>query len=59
MMWSSAAEFFAMGGHGFFVWTAYAVCAACMMVEPLLARQRHRYALRNAALQSQDNEESA
>ena len=42
MNWNSAADFFAMGGYGFFVWTSYAVCAACMLAEPLLARQRHR-----------------
>ena len=59
MTWNSAADFLEMGGHGFFVWMAYAVCAACMMAEPLLARQRHRQALRNAAQQSQDNEETA
>ena len=59
MTWNSAADFFAMGGYGFFVWTAYSVCAGCMIAEPLLARHRHRHALRNAALQSQDNEETA
>ena len=59
MMWTSAADFFAMGGYGFYVWTSYAICAACMLAEPLLARQRHRQAFRNAALQTPDNEETA
>jgi heme exporter protein D len=59
MSWNSAAEFFAMGGYGFYVWTSYAVCAACMLVEPLLARQRHGQALRSAALQAPDTEETA
>jgi heme exporter protein D len=59
MTWNSAAEFFAMGGYGFYVWTSYAVCAACMLAEPLLARQRHRQALRDAALQANDSEETA
>ena len=59
MSWNSAAEFFAMGGYGFYVWTSYAVCAACMLVEPLLARQRHSQALRSAALQAPDTEETA
>jgi len=59
MSWNSAADFFAMGGHGFFVWTSYAACAACMLAEPLLARHRHRQALRTAALQSQDTEENS
>lgn len=59
MNWHSASEFFAMGGYGFYVWTAYGVCALCMLAEPLLARQRHRQALRQAALQADDPEENA
>ena len=31
MNWNSAAEFFAMGGYGLYVWGAYAVTAACML----------------------------
>ena len=59
MNWNSTADFFAMGGYGFYVWTSYAVCAACMLAEPLLARQRHGQALHSAALQNPDNEETA
>ncbi len=63
MVWNSAADFFAMGGYGFYVWTSYAVCAVCMLAEPLLARQRHRQALQvaatTAARQTQDHEETA
>ena len=63
MMWNSAADFFAMGGHGYFVWTSYAVCFACMLTEPLLARWRHRQALHQAARmgapQGPDSEENA
>lgn len=58
MMWNSASEFFAMGGYGLYVWGSYVVCAACMLVEPLLTRHRHRQALRDAALQSTEPEES-
>lgn len=58
MNWNSAAEFFAMGGYGFFVWTAYAVCAGCMLAEPLLARRRHRLALRDATRHDPDSEEN-
>jgi heme exporter protein D len=47
--WRSAEEFFAMGGYAFFVWGSYAVTAACMVAEPLLARRRHKLALRDAA----------
>ena len=49
MNWGSASEFFAMGGYGLYVWGSYAVCAALMLAEPLLARQRHAQARREAA----------
>ncbi len=52
MNWNSAAEFFAMGGHGRFVWAAYGAAALLMLAEPLLARARHRKALQTAALQA-------
>ena len=41
MTCGSPAEFFAMGGYGLYVWGAYAVCLAAMLIEPWLAR-RHR-----------------
>lgn len=50
MQWNSASEFFAMGGHGFFVWMAYGVTAAFMFAEPFLARRRHRRALMSASV---------
>ena len=52
MNWNSAGEFFHMGGYGLYVWGSYAVAAALMLLEPLLARQRHRQALRDAAVQT-------
>ena len=45
MIWNSASEFFAMGGYGLYVWGSYGVCAAWMLLEPLLAARRHRAAL--------------
>ena len=42
MNWNSAAEFFAMGGYGLYVWGSYAVTLRCMAIEPVLARSRHR-----------------
>jgi heme exporter protein D len=42
MNWGSAAEFFAMGGRGFYVWGAYAVAAALIAAELLLLRGRRR-----------------
>jgi heme exporter protein D len=47
--WTSAAEFFAMGGYGLYVWGAYAVTAACMAAEPILVVLRHRQARRALA----------
>ncbi|MEX2962048.1 heme exporter protein CcmD [Microbulbifer sp. TYP-18] len=40
---ASAAEFFSMGGHGAFVWIAYAVTFAAMTglaIQPYLGRRR-------------------
>ena len=54
MNWHSASEFFAMGGYGLYVWGSYAVAAALMLAEPLLARLRHRSALHDAALQTSE-----
>ena len=48
MMWSSASEFFAMGGYALYVWSAYAVCLALMLIEPGLARRHRQRALREA-----------
>ncbi len=42
MQWSSAAEFFAMGGYGLYVWGAYAVTAIGIAAELLLLMKRGR-----------------
>lgn len=52
MNWESPAAFFAMGGHGFYVWGSFGVCALLMVVEPILARQRHKEALRSLRSES-------
>jgi len=44
MQWRSLSEFLAMGGRGGFVWGAYGTFALVVLVEPLLARWRHRAA---------------
>jgi heme exporter protein D len=49
MQWNSPAEFFAMGGHGLYVWGSYGVAALMMVVEPWLAVRRRTRALRDAA----------
>lgn len=46
MNWGSPAEFFAMGGYGFYVWGSFGACALLMIVEPMLARKRQRDILR-------------
>jgi heme exporter protein D len=48
MQWSSAAEFFAMGGYGLYVWGAYAVTAAVIAAESVALVNRAR-TLRNRA----------
>ncbi len=48
MNWHNPAEFFAMGGYGLYVWGAYAVTAACLATEPILAARRHRRGLADA-----------
>ncbi len=47
--WESAAEFFAMGGHGFFIWVSYAVAAIVMLTEAVAVVRRHAASLRQAA----------
>ena len=48
MIWSSASDFFAMGGYGLFVWGSYGTAFAIFLIEPWLAARRHRLALRAA-----------
>ncbi len=52
MNWNSAADFFAMGGYGLYVWGSYAAALVVMTVEPLLAQRRLRRALRDAAVRA-------
>jgi len=40
MQWNSAAEFFAMGGYGLYVWGAYAVTAVLVAVEAVTLVRR-------------------
>ena len=46
MTWSSPEAFFHMGGYGLFVWGSYALTAALMLVEPVLAARRYSAARR-------------
>jgi heme exporter protein D len=40
MNWGSWSEFWNMGGHGGYVWSAYGVTAALVVLEVLLLRAR-------------------
>jgi heme exporter protein D len=48
MNWGSAAEFFAMGGKGFYVWSAYGLTLAWMLYDALSAAARRRRAAARA-----------
>lgn len=43
--WTSASEFFAMGGYGLYVWGSYGVTAIALALEPVLTARRHQRAL--------------
>jgi heme exporter protein D len=44
------AEFFAMGGYGFYVWWSYAVAAVAVIAEIVSVRARSRRTLEEARL---------
>ena len=44
MNWGSWDNFFAMGGHAFYVWGSYAVTAALIIAEVYLLKARARAA---------------
>lgn len=52
MNWSSAAEFFAMGGYALYVWGSFGACLVAFVAEPLLIRQRHNQAVRTLRRQA-------
>ena len=41
-MWSSFAEFLAMGGYGLYVWGSLGVCALVCIIEPLALNLKRR-----------------
>lgn len=59
MNWSSANEFFAMGGHGFYVWGSFLAVALCMIVEPFVLRSRRRHALERIRVERKRHEAAA
>ncbi|MGZ8992658.1 MAG: heme exporter protein CcmD [Burkholderiaceae bacterium] len=57
MNWGSAANFWAMGGYGFYVWGSYAAVVAVIAIELWMLRARRRGAVAEvkAANLKQDN----
>jgi heme exporter protein D len=45
MQWESFADFWAMGGRGFYVWGAYIVTVVFIVVEIVLVRRRRQNAI--------------
>jgi heme exporter protein D len=42
MNWSSASEFFAMGGYGFYVWGSYGIAALILILNLYIPQQRRK-----------------
>ena len=40
--WHSFADFIAMGGYGFYVWTSFGVTALIMAIEPIVAARNQK-----------------
>jgi heme exporter protein D len=59
MNWSSAGEFFAMGGYGVYVWGSYGIAAAAMLIDAAYAAARQRRALADARREIVDEREEA
>lgn len=55
MHWNSAAEFFAMGGYGLYVWGSFGACALGVLIEPLLVRAQRRQLLQRLREQRDAN----
>lgn len=53
MSFASAAEFFAMGGHGLYVWLSYAVSLLVVLGNVLTMRRQRRRAIRELAAEQQ------
>ena len=42
MNWGSPSEFFAMGGHGLYVWGSFGVLALLIIIEILAVKKRRK-----------------
>jgi heme exporter protein D len=52
MIWNSAADFWAMGGYGFYVWGSFGVTAILMALEVGWVRKQRQQALAQVAAES-------
>ena len=59
MNWSSAQEFFAMGGYAFYVWGSFLATAVCVSAELLLLSARRAQALGRVRAERLRHETSA
>jgi heme exporter protein D len=46
MNWGSPENFFLMGGYALFVCSSFGMCAALLVLEPVLIRSRHQAIVR-------------
>jgi heme exporter protein D len=51
MQWTSLSDFLNMGGYALYVWGSFGATALCMVVEPLLLRQRRQASRRHLLAQ--------
>jgi heme exporter protein D len=45
MIWNNAADFWAMGGYGLYVWGSFGVTALCIAIEVMWVKQARGQAL--------------
>jgi len=57
--WASAADFWAMGGYGFYVWGSYAAVVAVITIEIWLLKARRSSAVAEVKQETMRSAESA
>ncbi|MCG9052198.1 heme exporter protein CcmD [Laribacter hongkongensis] len=50
MNWTSASDFFAMGGYALYVWGSFGMCFFAVALELLILRRHRRRTMRQLAL---------
>lgn len=55
MQWSSASEFFSMGGYALYVWGSYGVTMLLLGIEVLMLLKRRRSPQRGPSLEQQES----